>query len=175
MSTKSKATLYSKFDQLEKTKREVLNMVKDKNNQDLNTSDEGSWSINQVLYHHYLAEKLTIEYINKKLSENGSLENAGITELLKSKLLNLLLWLPIKFKSPKRIADVPETIELNNLINDWSSLRNELKKIINNFSDKAIGSKVFLHPRVGMITMSQTLDFIDMHLKHHIPQIKNQL
>jgi len=175
MSKKSRAQLVAKYRKLEKNKFEILAMLKNQTYEKLNHSDGDNWSVNQILYHHYQAEKLSLEYIKKKIDENDTLEKAGFVESIKSKLLNFLLWLPVKYKSPKRIADVPETVELDELSTKWSDLRFEMKTLIDKIPEKTINSKIFNHPRIGMITIGQALEFIDWHLKHHLPQIKNQL
>jgi len=174
---KEKESIFKKFQTLQKSKNDLLSKVSDLSVAQLNTTQiEGKWSIAQILYHVYLAEKLSLQYMKKKTSDLSQVKTSGLKEAFKSVLLQISLKLPIKFKAPKAIADsLPEEIEWNDFLLSWGDTRDELYKFIEWLPEEAINKSIFRHPRTGMMKLSQTVDFYHAHFNHHVPQVMAQL
>ncbi len=174
---KEKEPVFKKFQSLQKSKNDLLSRISDLSTAQLNTPQiEGKWSIAQVLYHVYLAEKLSLQYMKKKTSDLSQVKPSGVKEAFKSILLQITLRLPIKFKAPKAIADsLPEEIEWNDFLLNWGDTRDELYKFIEWLPQEALNKSIFRHPRTGMMSMTQTIDFYRAHFNHHVPQVMAQL
>ncbi len=174
---KDKESLIKKFQLLQKTKNELLQKVDNLSETQLNEiTTQGKWSIAQVMYHVYLAELMSLQYMKKKTSELTQLQKAGIREALKSLLLQVSLKLPIKYKAPKALAEkLPEHIDWNEFLLKWGDTRDETYKFINWLPAEALNKGVFRHPTTGLMRIDQTLDFFQAHFEHHVPQITSQL
>lgn len=169
-----KEFLVKKFKDLQHTKNTLLQELENYTEEDLNKRANGNkWSIAQVLFHIYRSESLTLSYLQKKINSRGRLNKAGINAWVRSKMLKIFLFLPIKYKAPKTIGNPPEQIDWTRLLKDWENCRGELHEFILNLPDELMPMAIFKHPIVGMLTMSQTLDFLAEHFNHHLPQIKN--
>lgn len=174
---KEKDSLFKKFQSLQKSKNDLLQMIGEYSEEQLNEPmTEGKWSIAQVLYHVYLAEKLSLQYMKKKTLDLTQIHKSGFKESLKSVLLQVSLKLPIKYKAPKVLAEsLPETIDWNDFLLSWGDSRDEVYKFIDWLPADAVNKNIFRHPRTGMMNISQTLDFYAAHFNHHVPQVTAQL
>jgi len=169
-----KEFLVKKFQDLQLAKNTLLQELENYTEEDLNKrANSNKWSVAQVLFHIYMSESLTLRYLQKKINAHDQLKKAGIKAWVRSKMLKIFLILPIKYKAPKTIASPPEIIDWNRLLKDWENCRGELNEFIINLPDELLPMAIFKHPMMGMLTMSQTLDFLAEHFNHHLPQIKN--
>lgn len=135
-----------------------------------------TWSLAQVYYHLYLVERRVFDDISKRLKSYQTAEPSGFKEAYRLQLMKLFLRLPLKFKAPKVVEDdIPESVDLEKLKEDWSNLRQAIELLLNVNSDEQLKLKLFRHPRIGLINIVQTLEFIKAHHKHHLPQVKNLL
>lgn len=134
----------------------------------LDASVNGNWSINQILYHLWVAETSSIKYIQTKTKYPDSLVNVSPLTYLKPKILELLLAVGIKFKAPKIVSQFPEKIDLHKLNEQWKSSRKSLDQLIVELKQKKLDKKAILrHPILGRINLTLALDFFDFHFKHH--------
>ena len=135
----------------------------------------GQWSAAQVVHHLLISETGINQYIEKKLRNSEELQKAGLTHLLKSRLLRILLRLPgFKFKAPTRLKELtPDQVPpLAQLREEWDGVRRHLEQILNEYPDKLLSHAIFKHPRSGMLTIYQTLDFMVDHILHHQRQVE---
>jgi len=132
----------------------------------------GKWSIQQILSHLMTAEKLSLQYLNKKVQGINQAENTGLIEELKMVGLKLSQRLPFKFRAPKGLHEITPTLDLEQLELQWGQQRQELKKFLEQIKDDQINKKIYRHVRVGLLNIQQTLTFFREHHIHHLPQIK---
>lgn len=165
-------SLTKQYEEIEALKEKMLQKVAAKSSNERHAKPlEGKWSEMQVLVHLMEAETGVIAYINKKMSDTGKLQNAALGNWIKSKLLVLLLSLPLKFKAPKVLKEPSNEISLDDLTKQWTKNSADIKAIIarmDNLEDKI----VFKHPVAGYFNLSQTFDFIYNHMQHHYGQLK---
>ncbi|HEX8425615.1 DinB family protein [Hymenobacter sp.] len=135
----------------------------------------GQWSAAQVIHHLLVSETSINQYIEKKLRNSEELQKAGLSHQLKSMLLRVLLRVPgFKFKAPARLKELtPDQVPaLAQLRQEWDSVRRHLEQILNEYPDKLLSHAIFKHPRSGMLTIYQTLDFMVDHILHHQRQVE---
>ncbi|MBC6609378.1 DinB family protein [Hymenobacter sp. BT507] len=135
----------------------------------------GRWSAAQVVQHLLVSETGINQYLEKKIQEAEGLRHAGVGHFLRSRLLRVLLRLPfLRFKTPAYLAArTPETApSLPELRQQWGSVRRHLEQILNEYPEPLMRRAIFKHPRSGMLTMAQTLDFMVDHVLHHQKQIE---
>jgi uncharacterized damage-inducible protein DinB len=135
-----------------------------------------SWSVLQILTHLYASEKLSFNYIKKKSLGIQTVGNAGLRQLMLMPILKISQRLPLRFKAPKVVVEnTPEPLTLEQLIDQWSLLRLELKVHLENVSDGNLKKLVYKHPFAGRLSLPQAMQFFAEHINHHQPQIKKAL
>lgn len=138
----------------------------------LNYAPHGKWSINQILAHVMTAEKLSLQYMNKKILGINETENSGVIEELKMLALKISQRLPFKFKAPKKVVEfTPTQINLQKLTEDWAAVRTDLKSFLEKIADDQVNKKIYKHVVVGPLNVKQALIFFREHFHHHLPQI----
>lgn len=132
---------------------------------------ENKWSCLQQMVHVNLSFEGTINYIQKKMLQPELIPEAGITNTIKSKLLNRALNSDTRFKAPKGLDVVDVKTTLTAARESTQTQLQRLKEILELYPDTMLKKAVFKHPVAGRITMAQTLAFLDAHLMHHERQI----
>ena len=165
--------LVLKYIELANLKDQVLKSVENYSIEQLNYKpSENQWSISQVINHIIESETGTNKYINYRLKNIHEQPSVGLTNFLKSKVLNKKLKSNQKFKVPSVLSE-PETGENYAAIKEkWDKARLYLIQTVENYPKEQLNKAVFKHPRAGLLSMSQTLAFMINHLNHHIPQIE---
>jgi len=157
-----------RLNRLEEERIKLFENLESLSTEKLDASVNGNWSINQILYHLWVAETSSIKYIQTKTKYPDSLVNVSPLTYLKPKILELLLAVGIKFKAPKIVSQFPEKIDLHKLNEQWKSSRKSLDQLIVELKQKKLDKKAILrHPILGRINLTLALDFFDFHFKHH--------
>ena len=134
----------------------------------LNSCIDGRWSINQILYHLWLAEASSEQYIRTKTKYPDYLISVSPLTYLKPKIVEFLLGLGIKVKAPQIVSQFPEKIDLQKINEQWGKSRKSFDELILELKEKKIDNKaIFKHGLLGRINLKLTLDFFDIHFKHH--------
>jgi uncharacterized damage-inducible protein DinB len=160
------------FDQLEADRTQLLSQVEKITPEQFQQSVNGKWSIQQILAHLLVAEKLSMQYLFKKAKSIEEAENTGVVEELKMVALILSQRLPFKFKAPKGLNEVTPTLNLQQLTIQWRQDREELKTFLEKITDAQLKRKIYRHVRAGLLNVQQMLIFFREHYIHHLPQIK---
>jgi hypothetical protein len=130
------------------------------------------WTINQNLYHLWLAEFSTEKYIRKKTSYPEYLKNVtfftGFNHIFSKYLIRLDI---LKFKAPEIISKFPDKININLLNNNWIKSRESFLSLIDDLDDSIIEKGIFNHHAIGRINLRMTLDFFNFHFNHHVKKI----
>jgi hypothetical protein len=161
---------------IETQRQSLLLSLRSQDHENLNEHPEGKWSVNQIIAHLISAERLSVNYLTKKIKGVETAADTGFAEELKMVLLKLSQRLPLKFKAPKIVME--NTLQENDfhkLEKEWNSVRADLEKILEQVEDRHIRRKIYRHVRVGMINIQHGLQFFKEHVGHHIPQIKKLL
>ena len=170
------SSLQKKFESLESQRKTLLHSLQNLSAEKLNHQPEGKWSINQVIAHLIAAEKLSLVYLTKKIQAINEVENTGVVEELKMIALIISQRLPLKFKAPRMVVEnTSHSQELSKLEQEWTSLRQELKLLLENFSDDQINRKIYKHIRAGKLNIQHALIFFREHIIHHQRQLNHLL
>jgi len=139
----------------------------------LAASQNESWSAVQVIEHIMWSETGTLGYMKKKTSSGWEgLLLASEEENLKSSMLNNRLASDERYKAPAILPDPEGKKTLQELVNDWNLLREDIVKFVNDLDENFYDRLVFKQPIAGPLSLFQTLQFLNHHMRHHIPQIK---
>ncbi|NND04891.1 MAG: DinB family protein [Saprospiraceae bacterium] len=134
------------------------------------------WSPIEVCQHLYLSEKLSLAYVQKKLSFDPVLRKAGLLSWIRSLVLNWYLQTKLKFKAPKSTTKFRmEGLTVDLIAIDWNGLRATLRQIITEMDSSHLDKAIYRHPIVGRLSILQMLRFFRSHFDHHYLQIIERL
>lgn len=166
------AALTDKYNEVEAVKNKFLKKTGSLTHEQLNkVPANGGWSVGQTLYHCAFAESGTILVINKNLAEGKVVQKSDLSSVLRNISLVLFLKLPLKFKAPKQVSKVPESISLEEIQKYYDKNSAEFKKILNDLPAELEDKLIFNHPRAGLFNIGQALNFVREHYMHHERQL----
>lgn len=136
---------------------------------------KGQWSIDQVLYHLYIAENGSLAYLKKKTSGSNTIPQAGVINELKWQGLKRALVSKKKWKAPAVVANIPPVEDLDALIRDFGNTRKECREYVDGLPMNRRTAEVFKHALAGRLNVYRMLDFFIHHFEHHGYQIERIL
>lgn len=168
--------LAQQFDALETQRNKLIARVKRVPEKFNIKPDSASWSIHQVLAHLIAAEKLSVQYLSKKLQGIDAAGDTGVWEEMKMIALKISQRLPLKFKAPQRVVESTPTYEsLDALAEDWSKTRSMLRAELEKIQDHQLKKKIYKHVIAGKLNIIHAIDFLEEHINHHMRQLNRLL
>ena len=107
----------------------------------------------------------------KKTQDPAALPRAGVVTWLRAAALVAAFHSPLKFKAPKGVADLPETLEFQDASFAWAEVREDWREFVEAFPEALNDRLIFRHPFVGLLGPAQTMTFLNGHLANHVGQI----
>jgi hypothetical protein len=169
-----RTALLKRFSTLEDQRNTLLQRLSGEDAERLARSPRsGTWSVAQVLLHLAIAEEGLMNYVDLKLRVGGH-GPVGIDARFRLALLNTALALPIKFKAPAVVANVPEcTFDEATL--RWGTARQRMHLTFTSIPEALIRHGLIKHPTAGKFDLVRGIGFIGWHVRHHLPQIERTL
>lgn len=152
------------FKRLRQTRGILLDCLKDLSNEQLNQKpSEEEWSISQVIYHLYAAEKETADLMLQSLhASNNKGKRKDLTYILdRSKKMKATIGLPETFLSKKDLLQLLE-----------ESRFQYLQALFSDIHKGALMERSAVHPTFGEVSFESLTDYICLHEQRHIIQIK---
>ena len=168
----------TQFDKIDHSLSKLLEELKDYSHLQLNKkTNPDSWSVLQIMHHMMLAEKVTHDYLIKKLSHHPKLKNAGIVTKLRSLAINSFLKSPLKAKAPVVLSgeNLPEESSFWETAKQWTNQRAELRSYLESLPKETFKKEAFKHPMGGRISIYDALTFFEAHFYNHRKQIRKTL
>ena len=142
--------LRRKFDRLEAMRERATAMVERVSPEKAAAAPEpGKWSAAQILHHVASAELGSLEYIRKKTQTPDTVPPAGLMCALRTFALEAALASPFRFKAPEVVANVPDNPPIDEVLSNWSRVRNDLREMIDTLPEDLLGRALFRHPAAG--------------------------
>jgi len=164
--------LAAQYDAIQAIKDRFLQKTTGLSHEQLNKIPaKGGWSAGQTLYHCAFAESGTILVINKNLTENKVKLKRDFVSTLRNLFLVITLKSPLRFKAPKVVSKVPESITHEELNAFFEKNTADFRKILNELPSELEDKFIFKHPIAGLFTIEQTLNFTREHYLHHERQL----
>lgn len=166
--------LHLRFEQLERVTNQLLAQAEALGERVSTSPGPGQWSAAQVVQHLLVSETGISQYLDKKLAQTEELGKSGWGAFFRSRLLRVLLRVPfLRFAAPAKLKALTpdEVAPLAELRTEWESIRRRLERTLNEFPTPLLNRAIFKHPRSGMLTIYQTLDFMVDHVLHHQGQL----
>lgn len=150
------------------TRNELLNEIGSLTNEQLNLkSSEDKWSVSQIIRHLIIMDEVILPALRKALQR----ESEQVTE----KNMDFFLDRTNKYKSPLPEPST-EFISKEDLLEALNDARTPILEFINEFNDLTVmEDKSMIHPIFGRMSMKQMIEFIGLHEKRHIEQIKEEI
>ncbi|WP_157600719.1 DinB family protein [Rufibacter sp. DG15C] len=168
--------LQAKFDRLEQQRQAYTSQLNSLTPaQQAKKPAEDQWSAAQLYYHLWKVEQVVIQSIKDNMASDRKRRPISFNTRWRSFLLNMFLILPTKLKVPKVIGEMPETVNPMEVEKNWQDTRNTLQQFLTDFPAELLDKEIFKHPRAGVISLGQTLDFLIEHANHHKRQMKSLL
>lgn len=162
------------FNQLEQEKQLLFEKLdKLDANLLLKKSNNGGWSVVQVISHLDKVESGTCQYIEKKTSGNIELKKSGPLVKVKGWILRWSLRLPIKFKADSRLEEASNSITYEAAKTQWTANRAAMKRLLEKLSFEQLNAPIFKNFSVGYISITEHMKFLRAHLLRHLKQIDN--
>ncbi len=161
--------------ELETQREKIIESVRNLTEEQLNSPlAPGKWSASQILSHLIAAERLSLQYLQKKIQGINEAVDSGLWEEVKINLLKISQRLPgLKFKAPQRVLENTASYrDMATIQREWDNLRSELKSLLETIQDQHINRTVYRHPLAGYLNIKHCLIFFREHAIHHTPQIK---
>ena len=166
------AEIASRINQLNASKQ-LLEEIIAASNCNPHVGPAGEWSIAQVVEHILSSETGTLGYMKKKSSGGwDALEDAGDEHRASSAAINARLESNERYKAPDVLPEPTNALALGELFEKWNALRTELVEFVSHIQPEHFHKLVFRQPAAGMLTVLHALEFMDAHLRHHLPQIE---
>lgn len=129
------------------------------------------WSLSQTISHLITVENGVLAYIDKKMLDPKRIEDNGISGLIRSMMLSIVLKLPFKYKAPPALPKPSNDVSITDLKQNWFSSSAKIKDLIQNLPPNFEDKQIFKHPLAGKFNLDQTLNFILEHMAHHEAQL----
>lgn len=136
-----------------------------------------AWSVLEILQHLYLAEKTSLDSIQKELEKETVFESAGFADSLRAFALRTALSFPLKFKAPytlNRDAFISDPTFWE-VAKSWKNERLRLKQFFKEIPADLLTKSAYKHPRGGLMTVYGMLAFYESHFNRHLKQINKTL
>ncbi len=172
-----KKSVKNQLDSLNSDLSALFRDLKKYSDDDLNWKPgEGKWSVLQIMEHLILAESLSQQYLEKKLSFDPKLKNANILSAMRSMFISFYLNTPIKVKAPAAVLEsLPEKSTFWELVKQWKQNRENLETFLNSLPPEIFKKQVYKHPLGGRLSIGNMMTFHKNHFKRHKRQIENIL
>jgi hypothetical protein len=164
--------LETRWSNLNLSKKKFLDILTSWPSEKIQQQPAQGWSASQVIEHILTSETGTLGYMKKKSSSGwATLEIAGFEQEKNSQALNTRLASSERFRAPSVLPEPSNKFTLQQLETTWSALRNELEEFLSGIDPIHFDKLVFRQPAAGMLNITQTLEFLNNHIQHHIPQL----
>jgi hypothetical protein len=135
--------------------------------------DETTWSALQILEHIVFVEVISLGYMKKKTSDGWeNLTRVGDAHIAASITMNLRLLSNDKYKAPDVLPAPVGDKSFQELLGMWEGIRADFSVFMKGLGVEYRDRLIFKHPISGPMTPAQTLEFLNYHIGHHVPQFQ---
>ena len=168
-------TLQTLYDKIENQRKDILGILNHLTSEQLRQRPmPGKWSLAEIVSHIITAERMSVQYILKKVQGIQAAANSGLWAEVKINLLKVSQRLPgLKFRAPRHVVENTVTYkDLDQITREWERVRQDLQSLLEKIPDPLVNRMIYRHPFAGYLNIKQALIFFHEHIVHHTPQIK---
>ena len=150
---------------------ELLNLVRNHDDDTLNHKSFNSWSILQVLEHLLITERYVLDLLTKPGEKVADTHELHGSDRLHRILVDLR---GRRVKAPDMLEPRGNMSDLNEFTTEFLKIRTGLATDLEN-GKIVIDTRVHSHPVLGEMTVSDWLHFLISHARRHMEQIRDIL
>ena len=140
---------------------------------------DGGWSAFQIMHHLMLSEELSLAYVRKKLSFTSEFSRIGWRESLRSLMVQVYLYIPLKLKAPAIVGGNPEVLpdksDIKTVTADWINVRAQWADFLDKMPENLADKSVYKHILAGKIGWLHMILFFNAHFTRHLRQLRRIL
>ncbi len=165
--------LQQRWLKLDEAKHDMCLLIDSIPSEKMQQPEPDNWSATQVIEHLLASEGGTLGYMLKKSSGGwNTLEDADAPHHESSRAINERLRSDERYKAPDVLPVPPNASSKEELMNQWNALREKLENFLETIEAQHLDKLVFRQPAAGMLNIVHTLEFMEAHLRHHLPQVQ---
>lgn len=150
---------------IQEARKEVLQSIASLTDLQLNEKQNGKWSIMQVLEHLYLTEKLIVDKLKVTMTSDKETE-------VEDKPILLITNRNHKIVAPQFLTPSDTFITLATIQEKLIASRTSLEDFLAVADKEKMKKRSLPHPVFGLLNIKQWVEFIGLHEKRHLAQIK---
>jgi hypothetical protein len=163
--------LARRFEAIESQRWSLLEVLGDLAAEDLERKPTpASWSIAEVVEHLVIAEELTLKALERGPRPGDKRGSAAVARA-KLLLTGIAFRLPLRLKVPAERLRPTGTAKFPELAARWGEVRGRLAGMLESADGKP-DARGLRHPILGWLTIRQWIDFVEMHTRHHLAQVR---
>ena len=128
----------------------------------------GRWSILTVLEHVVIAEEMVLADVQRADATAGTAPTSPEAFHMVIKVLEKDIPVEVPLPELEPTGGVP----LDDLIIRWENARSGLRRIFDRIPPETLTIPICRHPVAGPMDARETLEFLAVHLDHHLRQIR---
>lgn len=158
-----------KFESLERMRTELIKRLSDLDSDTLEYRPAAdAWSALHVAQHLMLCDAEVLRQLRQARYERRTLRDR-----LGCLLVNFVLRKGFRVKAPMASVVPDSPMSLNEIRNRWDAIRVEMAALLQRLPD--CDTLIFRHPIAGVMNITQTLELIEVHFRHHYPQLERAI
>jgi len=168
------ATLQQDFNDIENSRQQLFQHLEQYTEEQLNFKPSAEeWSILQVMHHLMMAERGSVIYVQKKLT-NGLADIPEIDAESAERFQQLTDYMQgdNRVGAPPMVSPVFERETLNSTREGWDNIRQDTAAQLERFGDNDLNKATYKHLLAGRMTIGQMLGFFGLHFNRHLNQIE---
>jgi hypothetical protein len=127
------------------------------------------WSILMVLEHSVIAEEMVLADIQAGLTGPAGTASKS-PEAFHMVIKVLEKDIPVEVPLPE--LEPTGAVALDDLIVRWEAARTGLRQALEQIPPEAVATPICRHPAAGPMDARETLEFLAVHLDHHLRQVR---
>lgn len=154
------------MDQVLKAREELWTSVDGVPDEVVRRANSGNWSIMDVLEHLQLVDQLVLRVIKDALSK------PPVTDQIQANPMETALDRTNKLNAPESLTPKGVLRNLDDAHQQLAVSREQLLSFVSLIDTDVLRSHGATHPRFGMLSAEQWLQFVGLHERRHIAQIE---
>lgn len=134
----------------------------------------GGWSVQQVVQHLALSERLSLVYLRKKTQDPSRILPRDWALPIRKLKLAIYLGTPLKYRAPAMVSTpaLPVNESLAQTLEGLDRVQHELLDFLASLPIESRHGLIYRHPIAGRLDLDGMFTFFTFHIRHHRPQVE---
>jgi len=160
------------FAQLDEHTAATVNLARSLPADQLDVKPDGRWSLLEILEHIGLTERMVMTFLGRPSEQySDKAENLGRDKLHRATVERRLAF---KVEAPEWLRPRGQVTDIATFEQVFTSQRQQFRENLAN-GTIPVDNRVYKHPVLGDLTVSDWLHFLICHTQRHLDQIRDRL